>query len=329
MASPSFPLPLAAILLCIYFVLPTFAELQRLQHHPNHDGSLSFLVVGDWGRKGQYNQSLVAAQMGMMGYKLDIDFVVSTGDNFYNSGIKGVNDPTFLLSFSNIYTAKSLRKQWYSVLGNHDYRGNALAQISPLLRKIDKRWFCQRTFILNAGVADFFFIDTTPFISDYFNNTNHHYDWRGLFPRQKYLENLLKDLDGALMKSTARWKIVVGHHAIRSIGHHGDSPDLVKHLVPILKANNVDMYMNGHDHCLQHISSIDSPLLYLTSGAGSKAWRGDVKENHSDLVKFFYDGQGFMSVQMTETDTNFAFYNVFGENIHHWRVTKSMVHSSV
>ncbi|KAG4906253.1 hypothetical protein AAZX31_20G011200 [Glycine max] len=327
MASPSSPLHSAAIL-CIYFVLPAFAELQRFQHQPKHDGSLNFLVIGDWGRKGHYNQSLVATQMGKMGDKLDLDFVVSTGDNFYNSGLKGVNDPLFLQSFSNIYTAKSLRKQWYSVLGNHDYRGNALAQLSPLLRKIDRRWFCQRSFILNAGVAEFFFIDTTPFMRKYFNNSNRHYDWRGVLPRQKYLKTLLKDLEEELRKSTARWKIAVGHHAIRSIGHHGDSPELVKHLVPVLKANNVDMYINGHDHCLQHISSTDSPLLYLTSGAGSKAWRGDVKETHFD-VKFFYDGQGFMSVQMTENDTNFAFYNVFGEKIHHWKVTKSTMHPSI
>lgn len=68
-------------------------------------------------------------------------------------------------------------------------------------------------------------------------------------------------------------------------------------------------------------------LLYLTSGAGSKAWRGDVKDSHPDIVKFFYDGQGFMSVQMTETDLEFAFYDVFGENIHHWKLAKPM-HSS-
>jgi len=49
-----------------------------------------------------------------MGDILDLDFVVSTGDNFYKSGIKGLNDPNFVQSFSNIYTAKSLRKQWYS-----------------------------------------------------------------------------------------------------------------------------------------------------------------------------------------------------------------------
>jgi len=37
------------------------------------------------------------------------------------------------------------------------------------------------------------------------------------------------------VKSSARWKIVVGHHAIRSIGHHGDSVELKRLLVPLLK----------------------------------------------------------------------------------------------
>lgn len=71
--------------------------------------------------------------MGKIGEKDDIDFVISTGDNFYNNGIKGVNDPTFLQSFSNIYTAKSLQKQWYTGMSNHfnftkisSYLSNAL-----------------------------------------------------------------------------------------------------------------------------------------------------------------------------------------------------------
>jgi hypothetical protein len=39
----------------------------------------------------------------------------------------------------------------FSVLGNHDYRGNALAQLSPVLRKIDDRFICMRSFIVNTG----------------------------------------------------------------------------------------------------------------------------------------------------------------------------------
>lgn len=39
----------------------------------------------------------------------------------------------------------------FSVLGNHDYRGNVLAQIDPALRKIDSRFICMRSFIVSAG----------------------------------------------------------------------------------------------------------------------------------------------------------------------------------
>lgn len=52
--------------------------------------------------------------MGIVGNKLDIDFVISTGDNFYDDGLTGVDDPAFEDSFTKIYTAPSLQKQWYS-----------------------------------------------------------------------------------------------------------------------------------------------------------------------------------------------------------------------
>nr|DAD35849.1 TPA_asm: hypothetical protein HUJ06_006489 [Nelumbo nucifera] len=142
-----------------------------------------------------------------------------------------------------------------SVLGNHDYRGDVKAQLSPVLKKLDSRWLCLRSFVLNAEIAEFFFVDTNPFVDAYFENPKgHSYDWRGVLPREKYLANLLKDIESALRESRAKWKIVVGHHAIRTVGHHGDTRELVKQLLPILKANDVDLYINGHDHCLEHIS---------------------------------------------------------------------------
>lgn len=91
---------------------------------------------------------------------------------------------------------------------------------------------------------------------------------------------VIKDLDLALKESTARWKVVVGHHTIRSVSIHGDTIELQSFLLPILKViscfiiiiffftlifymllksqkNGVDFYVNGHDHCLEHISSND------------------------------------------------------------------------
>lgn len=48
------------VCLCIFSVS---AELQVLEQPIKGDGSLSFLVVGDWGRKGAHNQSQVAHQV--------------------------------------------------------------------------------------------------------------------------------------------------------------------------------------------------------------------------------------------------------------------------
>lgn len=311
--------------LCSVFAI---ADFQTFPHPSKGDGSLSFLVVGDWGRKGDYNQSQVAFQMGKIGEKLDVDFVVSTGDNFYDNGLTGERDLNFPESFTNVYKAKSLQKQWYSVLGNHDYRGDVEAQLSPYLRKIDNRWLCLRSFVVNTEIAELFFVDTTPFVEEYFTNPEHVYDWRGVAPRQTYTKNVLKDLESALTKSTAKWKIVIGHHAIRSAGHHGDTIELVDRLLPILRTHNVDLYMNGHDHSLEHIADDESPIQFLTSGAGSKAWRGDVTPNKK-WVSFFYDGQGFMSVQLMENDVGIVFYDVSGQVLHRWTMSKQLLHTSI
>ncbi|TVU24744.1 hypothetical protein EJB05_27198, partial [Eragrostis curvula] len=315
--------PVAIAVLLVAVMAPrSSAELPQLEHPPKEDGLLTVLAVGDWGRRGQFNQTLVAKQMGITGEKMDIDFVVNVGDNFYDNGLTGVDDKAFEESFTDIYTAESLQKPWYTILGNHDYRGDALAQLSPILRKLDTRWICMKSFVVNADVADFFFVDTTPFVLSYWNNPkNNTYDWRGVAPREKYITNVLKDVDKALKQSTAAWKIVVGHHAIRSVSEHGDTQELIQQLLPILQANGVDLYINGHDHCLEHISSRDSPLQYLTSGAGSKAWRGIFTPN-SDKLEFFYDGQGFMSLQLSMAEVHLAFYDVGGNVLYSWSHTK-------
>ncbi|KAM3384151.1 hypothetical protein ACQJBY_008671 [Aegilops geniculata] len=328
-------------------VVPAAAELPRLEHSPKADGSLSILAVGDWGRRGEFNQSRVATQtpmtagdpqfdygvddppsclsnqMGVVAEKMDVDFIISTGDNFYSDDLTGVHDRAFEESFTGIYTGKSLQKPWYTVLGNHDYRADALAQTSPVLAKVDRRWICIKSFILNAEVADFFFVDTTPFVLKYWTNPKDStYDWRGVVPRDTYIANLLKDVEASLGRSRAPWKIVVGHHPIRTAGKHGDTEELVQLLLPMLKAHGVDLYINGHDHCLEQISSSDSPLQYLTSGGGSKAW-GGVYAPGADKVEFFHDGQGFMSLRLTATDARLAFYDVAGAVRHTWGHTKA------
>ncbi|KAL6842900.1 hypothetical protein ACP4OV_027213 [Aristida adscensionis] len=313
-------LVLAAVVAPAFLVAPARAELTKVEHAPKEDGTLAVLAVGDWGRRGQFNQTLVAEQMGIVGEKLNIDFVISTGDNIYDDGIANTSDPLFKECFTNIYTADSLQKPWYIVLGNHDYTGNALAQQDPAIREVDSRYLSiAKSFIVNAEIADFFLVDTSPFILKYWNKTN--FDWREVGTRDTFIETLLKDLDSALTESTAPWKIVVGHHPISSGCEHGNTTELEQLLLPVIKTHGVDIYLNGHDHCLQHISSRDSSLQLLTSGGGSKAWAGKFKAT-SDKIEFLYDGQGFMSMQLSKTEANLSFYDVAGNVLHSWSATK-------
>ncbi|KAE8723586.1 Purple acid phosphatase 17 isoform 2 [Hibiscus syriacus] len=123
-------------------------------------------------------------------------------------------------------------------------RGDAEAQLSHLLRKIDSRWLCLRSFIVGVD-----------------NPCGHHTFREELLPKTWLMVGA--DVERALREPSAKWKIYIGHHAITSIGHHGDTPEVSTHLLLILKANDVDFYMNGHDHFLQQISDTERIELRL------------------------------------------------------------------
>ena len=57
-------------------------------------------------------------------------FIISTGDNFYESGVDSVENSQWKTSYENVYSGKGLQKNWCVVLGNHDYSGNSNAQIT-------------------------------------------------------------------------------------------------------------------------------------------------------------------------------------------------------
>ncbi|MBD0333578.1 MAG: hypothetical protein ICV66_13100, partial [Chitinophagaceae bacterium] len=57
----------------------------------NND-SVSFMVIGDWGRDGNQHQKTVADQMDVFARKYHIDFIVTTGDNFYPAGVASIDD---------------------------------------------------------------------------------------------------------------------------------------------------------------------------------------------------------------------------------------------
>jgi tartrate-resistant acid phosphatase type 5 len=234
---------------------------------------VTFLAVGDWGRDGAHHQAEVAARMGETARSVNAAFVVSVGDNFYEDGVASVDDSKWKTSFEDVYTAPSLQVPWHAALGNHDYHGNVQAQLD--YAKTSRRWSmparwygATQAAVTNKGKlnVDLFVLDTSPFIAAYHAPGQKKVKVAGQRTRPQ-----LRWLDAALAKSTADWKVVVGHHPIYSGGQYGQpggSPELVAQVDPILQRHRVPLYLCGHDHELQHIAR--GATNYVCTGAGSK-----------------------------------------------------------
>ncbi len=254
-------------------------------------GGLNFLVLGDWGRNGEQDQQDVATQMALAAREMNARFIISVGDNFYEHGVASTEDPQWQTSFEKVYSAPSLQVPWHVALGNHDYHGDCDAQIA--YSKISGRWnmparYFTRTDLIDAGNhVEFFYLDTMPMAT--FDEDEI------MFKKNVDSQDMDRQLawfEAALAASTAPWKIVVGHHPIYSGGGHGDTPYLIKHVLPLLQKYGVQAYFNGHDHDLQHLQA--GKVNLFCSGAGSKI-RPTSSTSHT---KFAKSCSGFMAVAL-------------------------------
>jgi tartrate-resistant acid phosphatase type 5 len=238
--------------------------------------SVNFLVVGDWGRDGTEYQRHVGACMAREASQFDSQFIISTGDNFYNLGVSTAHDGQWDRSFESIYNEPCLHKPWYAVLGNHDYGGNVGAQLdrNGVGRwRMPKKWYKVAYPELGTADIELFCIDTVVWSG----KESFPYGFLGskIGPQEQVKQ---KDwLTEALLSSTAKFKFVFGHHPIYSVGKHGGQKKL-HDLDRLLKRAGVTAYVNGHDHCLYHIRS--PAMDYICSGGGSQelqTYSGDKK----------------------------------------------------
>lgn len=231
---------------------------------------LQFMVVGDWGRDGAFHQQQVAAAMGEFRQS---QLVVTTGDNFYQHGVDSLRDRKWDTSFQKIYT--KVPQRWYAVLGNHDYGGRVEAQIEKSFHdprwRMPDYWYDLRLDAYGRPDVHLFFINTVA--------------WRG---REKFPYTFLGSsvgkreqikqrywLQDRLSRSDAPVKIAFGHHPIYSIRTKGSYYGMAD-LDELLFDHGVTAYVNGHDHCMYHISAPDwrakaaGRMHYICSGAGSQ-----------------------------------------------------------
>ena len=75
---------------------------------------------------------------------------------------------------------------------------------------------------------------------------------------------------------------------------------------------------------LKKIECWCSKLQFLTSGGGSKAWKGDIHRNSKEEVKFYYDGQGFMTLEIDPSNAKVVYYDIFGKVQHLINLSKGV-----
>ena len=201
------------------------------------------LAFGDYGN-GSKNQREVAVAMKKFHDKKAFDFGVTLGDNFYSKGMLSTRDPHWKEWWHDMYDRLGI--PLYATLGNHDwgYADSPAAEV--IYTYHSSSWKMPSTYYtFTAGPVQFFALDTNEM-------SRAQLAW----------------LDSEIGKSTARWKLVYGHHPVYSAGAHQDNAKLIEQLLPLLR-NRVDVYLAGHDHDMQHLKSEAGVHFFIAGGAGA------------------------------------------------------------
>lgn len=266
------------------------------------DESIDIILIGDWG-KSSTALPLISEQMGFVANYLAVDFICTLGDNFYESGVSSVDDPVWNVYHDNFNQA-SLQIPWYVSLGNHDHYGNVQAQVD--FTELDSRWYLP-----------------TQFYAEHFPIPGGS-DSLGLLAIDSHI---LKDdpqemgqidfIDDFLENDQSKWKIIIGHHPLYSYGHHGENASLKGTLENRLYENEIDMYVSGHDHDMQHIKT-NGYTHFFISGSAAKLRPTNTGE-HSLYSNSEY---GFMLIRLSNSVLKSYFIDINGDVVYSYQIEK-------
>lgn len=281
-------------------------------------GVVRFVVLGDVG-EGNEDQYMVADAIVAVCEQRGCDWAMLTGDNFYDSGVSGVDDPQWQEKFELPYMG--IEFPIYAVLGNHDYGGGGIGvdfdtdkpdyqveytQYSQLWRMPSKYY------AWTQAHAEFWALDTNQVMTDPINGDSE--------PQLNWLKQ-------GLAASTATWKIAFGHHPYLSNGEHGNAGayenlegiplpfvtgDSVKEFVEEGICGQVDVYICGHDHTIQWLQATCG-TEFIVSGAGSKA--NSIEGNNPEHYQVA-ETEGFLWVELSDNSFTGVFYDKNGAELY-------------
>lgn len=280
------------------------------------------VVMGDQG-KGSEVQRQVAQAMRAVCEAQGCDLGVALGDNFYPAGPKTPESPLFKERFADLYGPLGI--PFLIIPGNHDEsllvggdgadaRG---ADAEVAYSAVNPQWVMPaRSYRAVTGrVAEFFALDTTP-LAPYLPPLR-----RDEFPGGPWDQAQRAWLDGALARSAAPWKLVMGHYPLFSNGRHGDagrydnSPFTYMNGTAVrdlyrLACGKADLILSGHVHALELFApQAECPRTWqLVSGAAGESGGPQVGKRAAAFGAF---GQpGFAWLDITPQVLTVRFYTL-------------------
>ena len=215
---------------------------------------LKLLVLGDQG-SGSEHQKAIAASLERK-CEAGVDGVLLLGDNFYPNGVVSIDDPQWKSKFEEMYSGPCLLKTpFFVTLGNHDYQGSPYAVLQ--YSSVSDRWIAPGRFygVKFGELLEVINFDTT--MADWcFSEKDCSFSF--------LLESLRKP-------KSANWRIVVGHHPLRSSSRKGftyDGKDPRAFFMRKAICGKADLGLFGHSHHLEMRRDEDCKTPFAILGAG-------------------------------------------------------------
>ena len=302
-----------------------------------------FVAIGDVG-EGNAKQHRVAESIERVCAELGgCDFGMLLGDNHYDSGVDGADDPLWARHFELPYggvvhecpgfdgaeASHDLGFPFYAVLGNHDLGGDGLGLDLDIFKADHQIAYGQRNpqWIMPNR---YYQQDLDPVYLLGLNTTAMFFDRADDQAREvrQWIDDAPED----------RWSIAFGHHPYISNGPHGNAgdyeriPEILQRITPNWTyfrgayvqrfmeeeiCERVDVYLAGHDHSRQDLGE-RCGTQFLVSGAGAKTT--DLRDGDNQ-VPWEADTEGFLLMEATPEQLVFRMYDIDGV-LEHERVVR-------
>ena len=229
--------------------------------------SFNFFLIGDFGDitvpkiSGSYPFELVLKQMNERANKIDIQRIVTVGDNFYaNSQEELIYVASKVLSKAFSYPNLN-ETDWILTYGNHEAYFD-----SQLEKFVEENFF---KIVMKTGVwtevlnmidykIAFFYLPPQISCCGNLNNKVYLKQCKRMMANRNFSELLdLVEMEFKAQVDDEKvfWRIVVLHYPLFSMSAHGmDNENLKFYLLPLLQKYKIDLVLTGHHHNMQYLT---------------------------------------------------------------------------